>query len=211
MSNKDRFKLFCLALLAVGGTLVLVTDNPAVHTSQAFSAGPGQARTGAPGETTCMACHRTLPANLWPNEFIINAPETYTPGQTYQITVEHRAPFSPTRLRWGFELTALTLSDNTKAGELASTSDFTSVLNGTGAFLNRQYIRQTSAGTFAEQSGGASWTFNWTAPATDVGPVRFYAAGNQANNNGANTGDQIYTTEVTALPAGIASAEGGLQ
>ncbi len=34
------------------------------------------------------------------------------------------------------------------------------------------------------QMNSASWTFNWTAPATDVGTVIFYAAGNHANNDG---------------------------
>ena len=29
-----------------------------------------------------------------------------------------------------------------------------------------------------------SFTFDWTPPATDVGPVRVYAAGNAANGNG---------------------------
>src|SRR6185369_13678069 len=48
---------------------------------------------------------------------------------------------------------------------------------------------------------GATWTFDWTAPSTDVGPVTFYAAGNQANNDGNTSGDFIYKTFVTSAPA----------
>ncbi len=51
------------------------------------------------------------------------------------------------------------------------------------------------------QSNGASWTFNWTAPAEDVGVVTFYTAGNQANNDGNTSGDYIYRTFVAAAPA----------
>src|SRR6185503_3990506 len=43
-------------------------------------------------------------------------------------------------------------------------------------------------------------TFNWTAPPTDIGIVTFYAAGNQANNDGNTSGDYIYKTFVTSAP-----------
>jgi hypothetical protein len=48
-------------------------------------------------------------------------------------------------------------------------------------------------GTFPGQRSQAGWSFNWVAPATDQGAVVLYAAGNQADNNGLNTGDRIYT------------------
>jgi hypothetical protein len=201
----SRLKLFCLALVLAILAALLVTDNRAVNSVHAFSTGPPAGRTGAPGESTCLACHAGI-ANQWPNQFTIQAPESYVPGQTYQITVQHMA-FNPTRLRWGFELTALALSDNTKAGVLTSVDAFTSLITGSGPFPSRQYIRHTSAGTFAGQVDGASWTFDWTAPSSNVGPVRLYAAGNEANNNNANTGDMIYTTEVTILPAAEADEE----
>jgi hypothetical protein len=58
-------------------------------------------------------------------------------------------------------------------------------------------------GTFQGQASGASWTFNWVAPSTDVGLVTFYAAGNEANNNGNESGDQIYTTSASTRVAGV--------
>jgi hypothetical protein len=39
------------------------------------------------------------------------------------------------------------------------------------------------------------------APASDVGQITFYAAGNQANNSGTETGDQIYTTSANVRVA----------
>jgi hypothetical protein len=92
----------------------------------------------------------------------------------------------------------LTESNNDKAGELRAAAGL-SVLNNDGPGGNRQYIEHGIESTFAGQTGGASWTFNWTAPAGDIGPVIFYAAGNQANNDGTNNGDQIYTARTTTL------------
>src|SRR4029450_10014688 len=106
----------------------------------------------------------------------------------------------PTRIRWGFELTVLDTSDE-KAGDLQSTDGTTQIINNAGPGGGRQYIEHTSAGTFVGQQNGASWTFNWTAPATDVGPVTFYAAGNHANNDGNTSGDYIYRTFVASAPA----------
>jgi len=67
---------------------------------------------------------------------------------------------------------------------------------------NRQYIEHSFIGTFQGQTLQANWIFNWVAPTSPAGPVTFYAAGNQANNDGTENGDQIYTTSITASAAG---------
>jgi hypothetical protein len=161
---------------------------------RAFSTGPPAGVTGAPGELTCTSCH-TGPANT--GQFTIEAPASYTPGQTASITVRHTTSDTSRRI-WGFQLTALT-SDNTRAGVLQNPGTL-SVLNNDGPGNSRQYIQHNLESNFSGQAGGASWTFSWVAPSTDVGPVTLYAAGNQGNNNGSNTGDQIYTTSVTINP-----------
>jgi len=117
---------------------------------------------------------------------------------TYQISVTHSTS-DTTRRRWGFQLTALDGTNN-RAGNLQSTS-ITQVLDG-GPGGNRQYIEHNFLGTFQGQPSGATWTFNWVAPSTDVGRITFYAAGNQANNNGNESGDQIYSTSVSIPVAG---------
>jgi len=43
---------------------------------------------------------------------------------------------------------------------------------------------------------------NWTAPTTDIGSIVFAAAGNAANGDDEETGDNIYTTMATVGPAG---------
>lgn len=192
MSSKDRIKLSCLVACLLLAAAILLTDNAAIETAHGFSAGPPAGRTGAPGELTCATsgCHGTV-VNVGPGRFTITAPATYEPGETYQIKVEHTSN-EASRRRWGFQLTALTLG-NDKAGNLLRGNSPTSILDDDGPGFDRQYIEHTQPGTFQGQRNLASWTFNWVAPSSDVGPVIFYAAGNQANNDGNITGDQIYT------------------
>ena len=203
MANKfDNFEKVRLILLPalLAGFLGFLLSNTSVHRPvHAFSAGPPAGYTGAPNEEpeACAECH--VPPDAGTGQISITAPQTYIPGQTYQVTVMHTNA-DPTRLRWGFQLTGLDPSDE-KAGNLQSTDGLTQVLDNAGPGSARQYIEHTAAGTFIGQQNGASWTFNWTAPATDVGVVTFYVAGNHANNDGNTSGDYIYKTFVASAPA----------
>lgn len=153
--------------------------------------GPPASRTGAPGELTCTACHT---ANSGPGTITIIAPATYTPGQTYNMQVVSSTTDS-SRRAWGFELTSLTAAA-AAAGTFTNTTTFTRTRTGSG----KNYVEQTATGTFPTQPG-ATWNFSWTAPAADVGPVTFYAAGIHGDNDGTEDGDQTYTTSLTATPA----------
>jgi MYXO-CTERM domain-containing protein len=88
-----------------------------------------------------------------------------------------------------------------RAGTFASLDLTTQTLTAFG----RQWIEHTSDGIALGTPDMNSWTVRWAAPASDVGPVTFYAAGNAANGDGENmvmgvpssAGDFIYTTSVT--------------
>ena len=195
--ERIRFILLPSILAALFGFLL---SNPSVHQPVgAFSAGPPAGYTGAPGEEpeACAECH--VPPDAGTGQISISAPPTYVPGQTYTITVTHTNA-DLTRMRWGFQLTALDPGDE-KAGNLSNIDIFTQILNNQGPGNNRQYVEHTSVGTFPGQQNGASWSFNWTAPPTDVGTVTFYTAGNHANNDGNTSGDHIYRTFVASAPA----------
>jgi len=177
-----RVKILCL-LSFIGLAIVgLTNDNGFVHTVKSTSDGPPAAVSGAPDEANCSSCHG---GGSGSGQFTIIAPQNYAPGQTYQIQVRH-VTADQTRRRWGFELTAL--ANNTAAGSFANLADTTQIISGNGRF----YVEHTTVGTFANQPNGAQWTFNWTAPAANAGPVTFYAAGNQADNDGSVEGDQTY-------------------
>src|SRR5687767_4552186 len=196
----EQIRLIVVASVLAAFVGFLLSHQIGTYPVHAFSAGPPAGYTGAPGEEpeACAECH--VPPDAGTGRISITAPQTYVPGQTYPITVTHTNS-DPTRLRWGFELTVLDTASDEKAGELQSTNSLTQILNDAGPGSARQYIQHTAAGTFAGQQNGASWTFNWTAPATDVGPVTFYAAGNHANNDGNTSGDYIYKTFVASAPA----------
>src|SRR4051812_37895246 len=202
MQKKEKIKLLALVIFLAGVVAYLITDNLANRIAYAYSSGPPAGFTGAPGEFTCKECH-VPDSGAGTGHISITAPQSYVPGQTYQITVTHTNA-DTTRLRWGFQLTALD-DANEKAGDLQSTGVTTQVLNNQGPGGARQYIEHTASGTFINQQGGASWTFNWTAPATNVGPVTFYVAGNQANNDANTSGDFIYFTFAQTQAAAAAT------
>jgi uncharacterized repeat protein (TIGR01451 family) len=198
-STYHRWLLIVILLLA-GFAAFLVSNSILNPTVGAFSSGPPPGYSRAPGEEpeACAECHLS-PGDPGSGQISITVPTTYVPGQTYQITVTHTNS-DPTRLRWGFQLTALDTSDE-KAGELQNINPaLTQIIQG-GPGGNRQYIEHAAGGTFINQTGGASWTFNWTAPSTDVGVITFYAAGNHANNDGNTSGDFIYFTFASSQPA----------
>ncbi|MDT5296375.1 MAG: hypothetical protein QOJ76_3255, partial [Acidobacteriota bacterium] len=214
-----KIKLLVLFLFAAGTlALLLLTDNAANPHARAYSAGPPAGYTHAPGELDCADCH-TTPAQS-AGTLSLGAPQKYTPGQTYDITVAHTTA-DASRIRWGFELTALDAADE-RAGTLAPADDLTQVVDNQGPFPARQYVEHTSKGTFPGRQNGVGWTFKWTAPPADVGPVTFYVAGNQADGDGNSSGDNIYFTsasaafqppapdfQLTVTPASRTFAQGG--
>jgi hypothetical protein len=200
--NRRRAKLLSIAFCTILFALIFFDYSPALETVHAFPTGPDPGRTAAPGELSCATseCHGTS-RNTGPGKFTIVAPDRYEPGQTYQITVRNETT-DTTRTRWGFQLTALT-ETNTKAGTLQNINGFTSVVRNAGPNRSRDYIQHNITGTFQGQTTRTSWIFNWVAPDQDAGEITFYAAGNQANNDGTSSGDQIYTTKVTIKPAHV--------
>ncbi len=178
-SNRIKFLfVFVFTILAV---FVFLGSNKTARVTEATSGGPPTGFTGAPDENSCSACHTDIPDT---GAFSITAPTNYAPGQTYPITVQHTSS-DMTRRRWGFQMTSL--AGQTGAGTFTNTNNLTQVLTDSG----RSYIEHTSTGTFAGQTGGSTWTFNWNAPATNVGAVTLYAAGNQADNDTTSDGDCI--------------------
>lgn len=156
--------------------------------------GPEPGYSGAPGDIgSCVQCHDTFhQANVGPGSVNLNGvPSVYEPDQAYTlaITVQQGG-----RSRFGFQLTSIDVNGN-RAGTFTSLGGDTQVnlITGPGG---RQYIQHTEPGTTAIVSGSRTWQVRWTAPATDVGTVRFYVAGNAANGDGQNQNDYIYTNSV---------------
>jgi uncharacterized protein (TIGR03437 family) len=177
----------------------------------AYAEGPDAGVAGVPGEASCTACHSggsgsgnvavTFPGGL-----------TYTPGvaQHLVVTVTDSA-----QRRWGFQMTARQ-SSNSKvmAGTFKPGSDgftqlactqttFQTESFGTScpASMPLQYIEHTTKGTQSGVRNSASFQFDWTPPATDVGSVVVYVAANAANGDNNTTGDHIYLQRYTLAAA----------
>lgn len=159
----------------------------------------------ADGGLSCTACHRGADPNPDTKGRLALTVATYTPGvkQTIRVALTHTEA-----TRWGFQLTARLESDPTKAaGTFTPAANLVRVRCGlTGAQDapcngEVEFASHVAASTNAGTTGGRTWEFDWTPPATNVGKVVFYAAGNAANNSGSNAGDFIYTTSITVDPA----------
>jgi uncharacterized protein (TIGR03437 family) len=176
-----------LALFVVGAPLMMAT-----------SGGAPAGTSGAPGESTCVACHGGQPnggSGKLQITFGGGTPTSvFTPGQKtrLRVTIE-----DANARRWGFQLTAR-LEDGATAGSLQSVDGTTQVVNQGGS----QWITHTPSGTRTNTRGPVSFEFDWTSPVASSAstPVVFYAAANAANGNGSTSGDQIYaaTLRVTA-------------
>jgi hypothetical protein len=154
--------------------------------------------TGSPGETTCntSGCHSQFTLNSGPGSIAIRStvPATgYIPNATYTVTVTV-AQSGVDLFGFGFE--ALNTS-NTNAGTLTITNSSTT--RKATAFNGRENITHTFSG--GQSTDSMQFIFEWKAPATSIGNVTFYAAGNAANSNGSVSGDYIYSTS-KVIPEG---------
>ena len=160
------------------------------------SAGAHPGSTGAPGDNTCAkaGCHTGAAVvynDTAVNKLIFSEPDSsYLPGQTYTITIK---TFNPTKQRFGFEFQAITDATSLEAGtvvitDLVRTHEVTHMV---GSDF-RTSVTHNTVGTPELSPGYNEWTFDWTAPATNVGDIVFYYATNSTNNNNAVTGDRIF-------------------
>ena len=142
----------------------------------AFSFGPNDGLTGAPGEGNCTQCHSGNSLNASGGTLVLGVPGTYLPGEMYDIIVDlSRSGQS----RWGFEMTALN-GNGARAGTFAKRMEIHRLQKQT---VNN-ILSRLSPGSASGTRDKNQWTFKWTAPTNDVGPITFYAAGNAANGDG---------------------------
>ncbi|MBL8182852.1 MAG: hypothetical protein JNL64_14725, partial [Blastocatellia bacterium] len=178
---KYTVKLVSLVAISAFAMVVFLFSGQTAERASAIGSGPPAGFTSAPDENSCTACHGGATGN---GTFVITPPPYYLPGRTYAVEVRHTAS-DLTRKRWGFQMTSLV--NQTGQGTFASVNANTQTLSDSG----RSYVQHTSVGTFTDQTGGAVWNMNWTAPATNVGTITMYSAGNQANSDTTSDGDLI--------------------
>ncbi|HLK48521.1 MAG TPA: choice-of-anchor V domain-containing protein [Bryobacteraceae bacterium] len=189
--------------------------------------GPDAGYSNVPGELgTCAqsGCHlgtANNPANQGSVAVTFPNGQTYTPGVTQHLTVTISDP-ATTQKAWGFQLTARNSgSAQTEAGTFASNDANTLIMCAPANLSTErevdysatqpqvcpsnmplQYIEHSLTG-YNSTKGPSSGTyqFDWTPPATAVGNIIIYVAGNAANGDLTTSGDHIYTKTYTLTPS----------
>ena len=187
---------FYLSLLGIPLFAVLFLSYGAGQNEVYLSGSPGDVADNGVGN--CTLCHGG-------NDIILNSdsrnvitltvPSEYELNTTYPITVET----SSVSGRQGFQLSVEDGSGSgIKVGDLTDDGVNNQVFD---LMTDRgEAITHTGAGAFAPP-----WTFQWTSPATDVGPVTFYVALNETNFDFNSTGDQIHLKQSQANSLSIES------
>ena len=156
-------------------------------------------KTGSPGESTCTGCHTGSVLNDGTGLVTISSTDLinwqYTPGQTYSIDVNVSRTGNSL---FGFDCECLN-SNNQDAGTFIVTNSETQILNATVSNVIRKNMVHTLNG--GNTANSHTFSFNWTAPSTNIGDVTFYVTGNAANGNSITSGDHIYSTSQLVIPA----------
>ncbi len=203
----------------------------------AYEYGPDPGYVGVPGENggaTCAqsGCHigtANDPKNSGSVAVTFASGTTYTPGVKQHLTVTISDTAS-TQKAWGFQLTARLASPvTTMAGTFAPTDADTQLMCSSTNFFQQRVIAFGASPTcpsgltlaymehslqgFTDSvaaghgSGSYAFSFDWMPPATNVGNVTIYVAGNAGHGlplgspGSGSSGDHIYTKTYTLTPA----------
>jgi hypothetical protein len=156
----------------------------------AYSGGPPDGRTGAPGEGTCADCHSggiTVDGSLQTHGIPIRY--GFYADYLFYVDLEDNG-----QQRWGFEITAIDSNGNA-AGHFEVWEE--SVQLSDNPEPARDYVKQTEIGTFeGTLDGPVRWRFKWFSPGLHVGKISFYLAAVAADGSHSPTGDCVYTLSV---------------
>ena len=215
-----RFSRLACALAAA--TLLL---GPVCLTAEENGAPTRRTGGNFPEEKSCAdaMCHSNLNSGpgsvaIFLNGTPVEEVTDYAPNAVFDVVVRIA---EASRERWGFQMTARSEDGCLQAGEFSVEDE------------GQVQISRNSA--TPEGCGGSTiefpthvfpitgedmgeFSFRWTAPEAGFGQVRFAAAGNAANGNRMNTGDNIYTTEAAVaegtgagLPTPVIFSDGGVR
>lgn len=180
-------KKVALLIIALAGVFITLT---AETNSDNGKAG----YTDSPNEGNCTesGCHDSYTLNSGGGSVTISSSNmtgwVYDPGVTYHMTVT--VARSANSL-FGVCVEALTTA-NANAGTLVITNtSATSIKSRTVSGVSRRSVVHKLNG--GANAASMAFTFDWTAPASNIGDVTFYFAGVAADADGNETGDHVYT------------------
>jgi len=184
--------------------LFLVALSVISFKSFTYSSGPNGGLTNAPGEGNCTSCHSSASLNSGSFSSALKLSGNFTgngylPDSTYTIKIEYAQPGIS---KFGFNVTSLDANDD-PIGDFTRTNNRTQKRTKTVSGSTRQYMEHTNSGTSATSTNKTDWTFEWKAPSSNVGDVKFYVSLNAANGNNGTSGDTIYAKVFTVSPSSL--------
>ncbi len=180
--------------------ILLVCASTLVGASLFSSGGAPSRRTGAPGDFTCAdsGCHVGNAVNTGSGSVSILGAGEYVVGMPLDLVVHAQRASAGA---FGFSITVRDVSNN-MVGAWEIVSDSGTEISESG--FDPTHVTHDQAVHVTEEF---QWNLRWIPPASDAGPVTFYAAANTANGTGTQFGDFIYTTSHSATFAGTTRAE----
>ena len=197
--------------ISIGKAATIVSVIPVLL--YAYATGPEPRNTGAPGDMTCSQslCHLGT-VNPPGASVTIEFPGgmTYTPGVKQTLTV--RVTPVPSSKDYGFQASVRSAGTDGYKTKQAGTFSFTDrtlqILCEDGTLRGNSGCKATAQLEFIEHGGGGttatsknSWSFDWTPPATDVGDIKIFVAGNAGNGDGKADSKDVISTNVYTLKA----------
>ncbi|UPT67434.1 MAG: T9SS type A sorting domain-containing protein [Sphingobacteriales bacterium JAD_PAG50586_3] len=182
-------KVLIMITAVVAGFVVFSYNTTQGHTNP--SGAPAQAAgapndggiaTGTCGKSSCHNVTATPQADMITSNIPVSG---YIPGQTYTITGTITVA---NKVKFGFQMTP-----QNDAGQLQGQIVITNTTD--TKIVSTKYVTHKTAGTGGQ--GTRTWSFDWVAPAAGTGDVTFYGAFMAANNNGSDSGDLVFASNLT--------------
>lgn len=205
MSAARRCRLLCAWLVFFAGA-----------TAHAFSSGPPPDKVGlcaARGTCADATCHEGgLGMGTALSRLELDTgplPATYRPGEVLRFVLSVVDP-DPSRVRIGFQLASVVdcpFAAQAGAIQVVEPSRTEAATAGGITFLRHTCLAPPSASTcgyvpvIPPSPDSNAWTFDWMAPPTSVGTVKFYWAVNSADGSFDSSGDFISLWEASLDPA----------
>lgn len=181
--------------LYIKNLLIVLTFLLTLTSAVMYRNGPNPSLTNAPSESNCTSCHSgslITSGNSNLNKIFLETGfpgNGYVPDSTYTIALSYK---ETNIRRYGFQITSLVSSNNDPAGTFTNLNSRTQKLTNTVNTKSRQYITHTQTGTDTVKYDSTRWVFQWKAPATYVGKIKFYVVLMASNSSSTDGGDVVY-------------------
>lgn len=183
-----------IGYLVLAGTVLASASTAAWARSSNSTQITAKNGSTASGGSDCTICH--TPSGSPGSVQIIGAPTSYGPSEVYDLTVRVA---DPTKSGAGFQI-----SVEDSVGNHIGALSIIDAVNTDFNIGDPNWVNHTATGVdnaianWVANGNQADFTVRWTSPASDAGPVTFWAVGNAVDDGGTPSNDNVYLADATA-------------